>query len=220
MPLAGSIDTVTLDLVVYGPDTVATLTVYRPDGSSITVDTLPSNGNRTWRARVPYTMPGLWRLDWQVTGTGEGRPPRPVIVSVGPAVAGVDQRHTYANTLHLANAWGKAVPLDAERLLRDASAQVDELLFCAVYPVDDEGMPTEARHVEALRAATCAVVKWRDESGYDATEGAVITSASIAGVSLGFKPTGGQDAPPDGAGSEARQILREAGLLSQGPGGY
>lgn len=219
MPLAGSIDTVTLELEVFGPDTEAALTVIRPDGSSGTAETAAVSGsnNKTWRARVAYPIPGVYTFDWLVSGAGEGRPEKRYRVSVGPAAAGVDPRHTYATSYDLATYLADAPPLDSDRLLRDASAAVDDMLLCAVYPIDEDEMPTDPAVAAAMRDATCAVAKWRIASGYDETAGAEITSASIAGVSLGFK-AGSDGAARDGYGNEARQILREAGLIgASGP---
>lgn len=219
MPVVGSIETVKLTLDVFGSDTAATLTVVQPDGQTAPGDVtkVDEDGGKTWLARVVYTMPGVWDLSgWRVTGTGEGRPEAPYRVAVAPAPGTPDGRHTYATSVDLANYLRDAPPLDADRLLRDASAALDDVLVCSVYDVDAVGMPTDAAVQAVLRDAACAVVKWRDASGYDETAAGDITSASIAGVSLGFA-SGGTTGPRDGIGGEARQLLRQAGLLGTGP---
>jgi hypothetical protein len=109
---------------------------------------------------------------------------------------------------------------DADRLVAEASSVIDDALDGAVYPVDDAGMPTEQKHREALAEATCAVIAWWDAIGDDGSGATLrIQSASIAGVSLGIRqpPPG---AKPDRAGSAARRILREAGLLGGGGPDY
>ncbi|MEV7684237.1 hypothetical protein AB0O64_37775, partial [Streptomyces sp. NPDC088341] len=61
---------------------------------------------------------------------------------------------------------------------------------------------------------------WWDAIGDDGSGASLrIQSASIAGVSLGIRqpPPGGT---PDRAGSDARRVLREAGLLGGGGPGY
>ncbi len=220
-PVVGMVDTARLELEVFGPDTVATLTVTPPRGPVLhpnvaPVDTgNPADAGRYWRALVPWTMPGIWREQWVTTGTGANTHP-PILVSVAPATT-TDTRHTYADTVDLANALQGPVPLDAERRLRDATSWIDRELLCAVYPVDDDGMPTEAKHVDALREAVCAVLKWWDSIGEDGSGAtSVIQSASMAGVSLGWKVSG-SDGGRDMIGGEARQILGDAGLLGNGP---
>lgn len=109
---------------------------------------------------------------------------------------------------------------DRDRMVAQASAVVDEALEAAVYPVDEQGAPTEPKHREALAEATCAVIAWWDAIGDDGTGASLrIQSASIAGVNLGIRqpPPGGK---PDRAGPDARRILREAGLLGGGGPGY
>jgi hypothetical protein len=215
------VDTARLELEVFGPDTVATLTVTPPRGAVLhpnvaVVDTgNPADAGRYWRALVPWTMPGLWREQWVTTGTGANTHP-PIMVSVAPATSS-DTRHTYADTVDLANALQGPVPIDAERRLRDATSWIDRELLCAVYPVDDNGMPTLAKHVDALRDAVCAVVKWWDAIGEDGTGSSrILQSASIGGVSLGWK-AGDAGGGLDMLGGEARQILAEAGLFTWGP---
>jgi hypothetical protein len=224
MPVTGGIDTITLTLEVWGADTVATLTMRDPLGVEHPADPAPTpySGDQAalfrsqWRARWQYAMPGLWWPLWQVTGTGEGRPANVSPIAVGPAGPGADPRHTYATTVDYANIVHEAPPTDAERMLRDATAEVDKALLFAVYDVDDAGLPTDPDVTQALKLATVAVVRWWDENGWEGTGvEAQVQSASIAGVSLGFKRS--NSGAVDLLGGQAREVLGQAGLLSRGP---
>lgn len=224
MPVAGTVDTATLTLDTFGPDTTAALRVVDPLGAVTTPDVFPVDlgpelVGKQWRALVPLPIPGIWRECWTVAGAGEGVV-APVLVAVGPAPDGVDPRRSYATTVDLANYLRDAPPVDAERRLRDATARIDGELLCAVYDVDDAGMPTDAVVAAAMRDAVCAVVKWWDEIGEDGSGASLmLSSASIAGVSLGWS-RGSGSAPPDLVGDEARRHLAEAGLLGRGPWSY
>lgn len=110
------------------------------------------------------------------------------------------------------------VPGDAERLLRDATVEVDRLLLCAVYDTDADGIATDATIKQAIQDATCELARWWDETGDSTGAAAVYTSASIGGVSLG------RGAQAGGAGSSrigphVYSILAAAGLATQAPYG-
>lgn len=225
MPTAGTLETVRADLAVYGADTEVDFEAYAPGeedpvtlpGQQFTLDDFSA-----WWANVALTVPGLWRIRTVVTGTGATGPGgREQLLAVAPALSGVgDVRHTYATTIELAEYLRAAPPLDAEDRLRRASAKVDEALLCAVYTVDDDGMPTDDKIVKGLMLATCAVVKWWESIGEDGSGASgQVQSASIAGVSLGYKRGGGNSGGKvDLFGDEARQHLVEAGLSLVGPG--
>ena len=51
-------------------------------------------------------------------------------------------------------------PEDIARLLERASELVDDYVRTAFYPVDVDGLPTEADHIAAFRDATCAQVEF------------------------------------------------------------
>lgn len=224
MPVVGSVDTIDVTLEVWGVDTQLTVLMLGPEGQSLDAGAVPlpppsdapAQARRRWRARFTYPEAGIWWVQVTVAGTGEGRAPQPYRVAVGPAGPGTDPRHTYATSADLARVLNAAPPLDAERMLRDATQLVDDALLFAVYDVDDDGMPTDPAHALAMQLATCAVVKWWDDNGWDGSgaEGQV-QSASIAGVSLGFARS--QGGRVDLVGTKARQILTEAGLLGHGP---
>jgi hypothetical protein len=220
MPVTGTVDTLDVDLDVWGPDTVVTLTARSPSGAPVDVpmspiappQDAPEQARKRWQGNITYDVPGIWTVYPVVTGTGHGAG-EPYPVSVAPAGAVGDVRHTYATSTDYANVTREAPPLDIDAKLRDATAEVDNLLHFANYPVDELGMPTEAEHVLALKLAAVEVVRWWDANGWDGSgaEGAV-QSASIAGVSLGFT-TGKQGGRVDLVGDKARRVLASAGLL-------
>ncbi|MFD7106094.1 hypothetical protein EYS09_14300 [Streptomyces kasugaensis] len=120
----------------------------------------------------------------------------------------------YATPEQLAAWTGTPAPDGAERLLARASEDIDSALLTAVYPVDDDGDPTEQNVAEALRDATCAQVEWQLATGDDGTGAAgVWDSVSIGPVSL----SGRSSAPPAASGVElaprAARALRRAGLV-------
>ncbi len=223
MATAGTVDTAQIELAVFGGDTAATLVVRHPRTRVETpYPTVKVDGGRFFRARVPYPIVGLWWHGWTVTGTGEGV--RELYVAVGPAGPDGDTRHTYADTVDLADALHEAPPLDAERLLRDASSDLDGLLLTAVYDVDAEGMPTpgalcpdgETLVVDVFREAVCQIVKWRIDTGDTDGAASIYTTTSVAGVNLSRREGGGSVAA-DRIGANARRVLAVAGLLGYGP---
>ncbi|MFE5852013.1 hypothetical protein ACFQ61_02135 [Streptomyces sp. NPDC056500] len=80
------------------------------------------------------------------------------------------------------------VPPDVQitDLLARASEDIDDALLTALYPTDDDGMPTELAHVAALTAATCAQVEYRITSATGDDTGAADQwdSVSIGPVAL------------------------------------
>lgn len=99
---------------------------------------------------------------------------------------------------------------DAEALLDDASADVDDMLFGAVYEVDADGMPTAPEVADVLARATCAQAVYLDELGDRTGAGRLWQSASIGSVSYtrSTRPSAPDYAP------RALRILRTAGLIS------
>jgi hypothetical protein len=91
----------------------------------------------------------------------------------------------YATPEQLAVWTGQPAPSDAERLLARASEDIDSALLTAVYPVDDDGDPTEPAIAAALADATCAQVEYQLAAGDDGTGAAgQWDSVSIGPVSL------------------------------------
>lgn len=123
---------------------------------------------------------------------------------------------TYATESEFA-AWLNPDPLPegAARLLRDASLEVDEMLFTAIYNVDQDDMPTDPRVIKALRDATCAQAEHRAEYGDEVTiiesgEGVSLGPLSFGGSGGSRKGESGQSIPQHSP--KAVRILRLAGL--------
>lgn len=221
MPIVGMVDTLQVDLEVWGSDTAVTIVARPPAGDPVDVEMIPvappsdhpEQARKLWRGPITYDVPGIWTVYPTVTGTGAGVGD-PYPVAVGPAgVVDGDERHTYATSTDYANVTREVPPLDVETKLRDATQEIDEVLHFANYDVDDAGMPTRAEDVEAMMLATIEVVRWWDANGWDGSGAEVqVQSASIAGVSLGFT-AGKAGQKPDLVGGKARRILATAGLL-------
>lgn len=86
----------------------------------------------------------------------------------------------YATPSQLA-ATGQPVPCDAERLLEDASRELDGYLITALYAVDGNGAPTDPDVAAAFRTAVCAIVKYR---GPDAEDEGAWTTVTAGPVSM------------------------------------
>lgn len=102
------------------------------------------------------------------------------------------------------------------RQLRDASAQVDEILLTAIYDRDADEQPTDPRVAAAMRDATCAqalhVNLYGDEVEIREASGPV----SLGPLSLGGRQSSGSS----GAGAsvpvwapKAVAVLRAEGLI-------
>jgi hypothetical protein len=118
---------------------------------------------------------------------------------------------------------GYDVPPNAQVLLDRASRDIDRAIQCAIYDVDDAGLPTLAAVTEALREATCEQVAYQLEIGNTdgiahGLQSGVPSGASAGGVELSRGPsTGGATADQPWLGDQPRHILRTAGLLGPGP---
>lgn len=71
MPYPGSLDQLSLTVDPYDTDTLATLTLTAPDGTTSSPSTA-STDHHTWAATPTYTQAGKWVAAWTVTGTGSG----------------------------------------------------------------------------------------------------------------------------------------------------
>ncbi|MGY0023754.1 hypothetical protein ACVHNB_32895 [Streptomyces sp. YJ-C3] len=212
MPDVG--DVVTARLVVSPADqtTGAALVVTRPDGTTDAPVVTSEDDGTVWAAPVTYTLAGLWRLSWTVTGTGASVEHE--VVSVAPAPLVATTGRVYATTTQLAEYLGTAVPLDAVRLLTDASRALDDMLRAARYCVDDDGMPTDPAASAAFAEAVCAIVQWWDETGDPVGAGAGWDSVSAGSISLSGRSS--STATPIAAGNLPPRALA---ALQRVPGG-
>lgn len=218
MPVAGDREVAQLVVDNYGEDTYATLAVTDPNGVQITpLGPVSEDGHKTWWADVHFTVPGLWRLAWNVTGSGAGT----VLERVPVGPADVPLGRVYATTTDLANYLNAAPSEDAEGKLRDATVLIDRLLISAVYDVDGKDMPTDPVIKAALRDAVCEQVNWwaqtGDQHGARAAMGTVhIGSITLSGPS-GGSSNGSSPRAPGRISPQAVVILENAGLLGQAP---
>lgn len=90
----GDVDILYLDVTPAAGDTTGTLTVYRPDGTSMPVPVTPGPVagdpavRRLTADPVTFTLPGRWVFSWMVTGTGVGAEDIEVWVAAPPVAGG------------------------------------------------------------------------------------------------------------------------------------
>lgn len=201
MPDVGDMVTAQLTVSPYDGTTQATLAVTAPDGAVSHPVATTVDGGQTWTAPLTYTMAGVWRLSWTVTGTGASVEHE--LVSVAPTPGTGLAGRVYATTTQLAEYMQAAPPLDAPRLLASASRMLDALVlaYCR-YAVDGDGMPTDPLVAAAIGRAVCAQVAWWEEIG-DSTGAAGVGYGNVAigSVNLGRSVTS-----VSGDDSAARQI--------------
>lgn len=185
MPDVGDLVTAKLTVDPFDGTTAATLLVLRPDGTTDAPVVTGADGGATWTAPVAYTLAGLWRLSWTVTGTGASAEYE--VVSVAPAPPTMADVRSYATTTQLANALHKAPPLDAVELLERATRLLDsDFLKSAVYDVDDDGMPTAPVVQAAFAEAVCAQVEFWGEVGVETDVSGPLQGVAIGSVQLQF----------------------------------
>lgn len=197
MAEVGDVATATLTVDPHDGTTVVALLVTRPDGTTVVPVVSSTDGGQTWTAPMTYTVAGVWRLKWTVTGTGAGVEGQKVAVAPAPdAPLG----RSYATSTDLANYLRAAPPVDADRLLAEATTLLDSrvLRYCW-YEVDDTGLPTDELVIPALARAVCAQARWWDELG-GSTTGADLAgwgSVKIGSVQLGRSAdsVSGSDSP-------------------------
>ncbi|MFE4548282.1 hypothetical protein [Streptomyces sp. NPDC056785] len=184
MPDVG--DLVTARLAVSPADltTGVSLVVTRPDGTTVTPVVTASDGGAAWSAPVTYTLAGIWRLSWTVTGTGAGVEHE--LVSVAPLLGAVPSGRAYATTTQLAEYLGAAPPLESARLLWEATKLLDALLISAVYDVDDASMPTDAEVAAAFADAVCSQVQFWGEVGEETDISGPLQGVVIGSVQLQY----------------------------------
>lgn len=201
MPEVGDVSTVSLTVDPYDATTAVTLVVTRPDGTTTSPAASSADGGRTWTALVSYTLAGVWRLKWTVTGTGTGVEGQQIGVAPAPDAA---LGRSYATSTDLANYLRAAPPVNADKLLAEATVLLDSrVLRCCWYKVDDAGMPTDADVKAAFARAVCAQARWWDELG-ESTSGA--GSAGWGTVKIGSVQLSRSVTSVSGADSPAQQI--------------
>lgn len=219
MPDVGDVVTARLTVAPYDGTTLAALTVTAPDGTVSSPVASTVDSGQTWTAPLTYTQAGVWLLSWVVTGTGASVENEQIAVAPTPLAGAGAGGRAYATTTDLAEYLQAAPPLDAARLLADASHMLDArvLAYCR-YDVTDAGLPTDTDVAEAIGRAVCAQVAWWDEVG-DSTgaAGAGYGSVSIGSVSLG-RTTGSASASASGEDSAARQIAPQVWDELRAPG--
>ncbi|GGR71162.1 MULTISPECIES: hypothetical protein [Streptomyces] len=209
--------TATLTVTPHGADTLAALAVTAPDGSITTPVATSGDGGATWTAPVLYTLAGVWRLTWTVTGTGASVEHQLVSVAPTPGAPAGPGVRVYATTTQLADYLHDAPPLDAARLLADASRMLDArvLAYCR-YDVDTAGLPSDPDVAAAIARAVCAQVAWWGEVGDSmGAAGVGYGNVSIGSVSLGRPVTA-----VTGEDSAARQIAPQVWDELRAPGLY
>lgn len=112
------------------------------------------------------------------------------------------------------NGWLDAIPDKALAFIREASQLVEEATSLYWYDVDDDGMPTKPRVVQAFTDATCAQVAVWVNAGLDPTKGATgqgahISSQSVPGGSVNYTGTQTTEA----LGSAATELAPNARLI-------
>lgn len=219
MPDVGDTATLTLTIDPADGTTAATVAVVSPSGTASAPEATVSvsDGVGTATALLPLTEAGAWSVTWTVTGMGYGTQADTVYAfTVGAEPA---EGTSYATLSDLANHLGEEPPTNAGTLLKRATRRIDSVLIGSVYDVDDDGDPTDADVIAALRDAVCEQVGWWIENGNTSgtSGGQEYTSVSVGNVSLSTGGRGGQTSgSAQGARSvspEAIEILRLAELL-------
>ena len=108
----------------------------------------------------------------------------------------------------------------AGRLLVRASRDVRRATQCAVYDVNEEGMPTASAVLAAMKEATLEQAAYRIDQGDDeGIPSGGVSSATIVSVSVtaGGAGSGGTRATTGGLAAQAWQALTDAGLTGHAP---
>jgi hypothetical protein len=190
--------------------TVATLTVVKPDNTTVTpvVTGSVTGGVGTYTAPLyELTLPGEWHERWDVSGQGAGAEVR-VILAVAPTPVATGSP-VHATVKDYSELIGGAAPDNLPQLLRRASRDIDCALLSAFY--DD----TDATVLAALREATVERARWYVEQGWGAGIPAGVQSFSIGSISITRdKDADGAD---DGLDAQSFAVLQLAGLTGHAP---
>lgn len=181
---AGQPRLATLTLTEADASTDATVTVIAPDDTATVIGATADVGSNflAWTADDTYVLGEGETIErWTVTGTGATTIDNTVWANA-TANATVSGQRIYATSADYANLIKPTTaPTGLRAKLEAASRIVDEMLACALYDVDDDGMPTETAVIAAVRDATCLQAEFAGETGDKQMVGAIKGS----GFSLG-----------------------------------
>ncbi|WP_327671826.1 MULTISPECIES: hypothetical protein [unclassified Streptomyces] len=179
MPDVGDVVTARLVVEPYDVTTAVTLSVTAPDGTVSAPAVSAADGGKTWSTTLAYTLAGVWLLRWSVSGMGASVENQQVSVAPTPGAGGGGR--VYATTTQFAEYLDAAPPVEAARLLREASRLLDaDFLLAAFYDTDDDGMPTDPVVAAAFTEAVCAQAEFWGEVGVETD-----ISGPLQGVTLG-----------------------------------
>lgn len=198
--------------------TLAVLEKESPAGVITAVAVSTADSGATWLASSAYqfTSPGEWIDRWTVTGMGESKE-RTVILVVADPAAAPSGSVVYADTADYAKS-GATLFVGVRRALREASGKIDEMLLASVYPVDDDGFPTDADTIVAMRDATVAQAEYAKITGdVNSIGNNQWASVEIGTAKLSRGSTGQGFSIPGAWSPKAFRILQRAGLTAFGP---
>lgn len=197
--------------------TVAVLEKETPAGVITAVTVSTADGGATWLATAAYQLtPGEWIDRWTVTGMGESKERKVILVVADPAAAPTGAV-VYATTADYAIS-GAVLFAGIRRALREASGKIDEMLLASVYPVDVNGFPTETATIKAMRDATVAQAEYAKAIGDVNSIGNNQWASMEIGTAKLTRGSTGQGFSIPGAWSpKAFRILQRAGLTAFGP---
>ena len=205
---------------------IVTCAIIRGDDTATTVVMTAGTPTATatpWTgALYQLTVAGQWVERFTITGDGKGEAENTFWVAASVTDAPTFAR-TYATTADYGKAGMEAPPTgtDLRRVLRTASARVDEMLTGAIYATNDVTLlPTDAAVTVALRDATVLQANYQIETGDPYGTGATddYQSVSAGGISLVRGSSGSGGASATGRyGADAYEVLRAAGLTGVQP---
>lgn len=157
---------------------------------------------------------GDYLAAWAGTYSGD-----PILASEVVSVLTKPVAGAYASVDDLED-WLGYTPVNAALLLVRASRDVNRALLCAVYDVDDDGLPTSEAHLEALRMATLEQVAGNLGAGNTSGLGRTSGGFTLGRLSVQRAVAGSDVASPAKVGAlweQAWDVLQQAGLTGQGP---
>jgi hypothetical protein len=170
----------------------------------------------TW-ACDPAQAPGDYLVTW--TGTVGGQPQTYThTVTVAAIATGTPAPGVYASVAQY-RAWsGDQWPPDERMtvLLQRASEDLDGNLVGAVYPVNQNGMPTDAMVIDVFMRACCAQAQFLAADNDITGVKRQYSSTSMGGVSL-TRVAAMTATPFPPLAPRAASILRTAGVLPNAP---